>query len=488
MKRARPLPTRCQVTAGTLAASLGLLVLVSRAAALDRPVWQAPPASISGTVTSIEREPLGGARVNIVRVDSRAAWRNTDPPSHPDCGKSATCDADGSFAIEGLDPAARFTVLVEAARYKPRHFLIDPRWRGPVDLKLRGPGYVRDDRYPWATGTLLTSAGGPAAMAVVAIVRGGAGLRGNWSDPGPDPQGATLTDTSGRFRIESDVPFVGQNPVVSVAVYADGTVAHQRFDLPSGKDKPLQLSDGSGVTGRVLRGAVPAPDILVAAVEVASVTSELSTFQETMCDRAGRFVFRQLRPNTDYFIFTPMAPLASAKLATVGREARTGKIGEMTEVGELSLHSAHRVSGTLSITSEPSNRPRMRALLGRWTLPDTQEVVVDEGGGFSFEGVPAESMALAFYQEGSKAVDGYRLSTQNVSLDYLSLVELHGRVDEDLALRLMLEPGAVPAQRSNLARLNPLNPQMRSGPQGPRRVVRKELEPLRGAPALQIRP
>jgi hypothetical protein len=222
---------------------------------------------------------------------------------------------------------------------------------------------------------------------------------------------------------------------------------------------------------------------LVAAVELPQIPDELAVAEETFTDSEGRFVLCRARANADYFVFTPMAPLAAANLSAVGREVRTGNPGSAVELGEISMHPAHRVHGVLSFKGAPSKRPQVRAVLGRWTMPDAQEVIVSETGEFTFQGVPSEPIALTFHENGRTMIEGYRLATQNVSLDYLSLQELHGRVDDDLDLTVLLEPGTVPAQRGSMGRVNPVNPRIRVGPSGVRRVNRKELEPLRGAPA-----
>jgi hypothetical protein len=52
---------------------------------------------------------------------------------------------------------------------------------------------------------------------------------------------------------------------------------------------------------------------------------------------------------------------------------------------------------------------------------------------------------LSFHTTGLNRVHGYRLSSQNLSLDEGRLTALCGRVDEDVELSVLFEPGASPA-------------------------------------------
>ena len=124
------------------------------------------------------------------------------------------------------------------------------------------------------------------------------------------------------------------------------------------------------------------------------------------------------------------------------------EIGQTLQVGELNLHPGHRVHGRVFFSD--AHRPDgVLAVLERSGGEDVQERPLDADGAFAFEGVPSESVVLWFRTAEANLVPGYRLSPQSYSLDYLMRAALCGRVDDDLQLAVLFEPGAAAAYVSS---------------------------------------
>ena len=127
-------------------------------------------------------------------------------------------------------------------------------------------------------------------------------------------------------------------------------------------------------------------------------------------------------------------------LAAIVREIRSPEGGQTLEIGEVNLHPAHRVSGQIILSDQDSPPGDTYVVLERLGVGDIQETRVDGQGRFSFDAVPSEIVVLSFHSANQKLVQGYRLSSGNLSFD--QQCTLRGHVDEDRRLNVLFEPGS----------------------------------------------
>ena len=83
-------------------------------------------ANLLGVVQTANGQPLPGALVSIYSAGVRVGTSPYCPTCYADCGKRATSDNMGAFAIERLDPTLVFRVLVIAKGYEPQFIKADP--------------------------------------------------------------------------------------------------------------------------------------------------------------------------------------------------------------------------------------------------------------------------------------------------------------------------------------------------------------------------
>jgi hypothetical protein len=99
-------------------------------------------------------------------------------------------------------------------------------------------------------------------------------------------------------------------------------------------------------------------------------------------------------------------------------------------------------------------------------------------GGFGFGGVPSESVVLSFKVPRVGAIPGYQISRQCYSLDYYWRSALCGRVDDDVEIAVLFEPG----ETSEYARGKMRQTRHINGDPLSLQQHRIESEPLRGVP------
>ncbi len=228
---------------------------------------------------------------------------------------------------------------------------------------------------------------------------------------------------------------------IAVRVNAPGTVATMVYPLLPAVENVVQLSAGARVNGRVLRQAKGIGGIQVVLVSVPPDPLEKYA-AETNDD--GRFTIDHVHPVRDHQLFVPMDSVADDNLAAIVQSFRTGYEGQLTEVAELNLHPAGTVRGKV-VMSKGENPHGLSAVIGRIAVSggDSQSTPIGKDGTFVFYGVPKESVML-WVTEGGTASLAYRPSSKNHSLDPVQRDHLCGRVDEDLALTVLLDTITAP--------------------------------------------
>ncbi len=390
-------------------------------------------ADLTGQVLAKDGDSLPvAATVFIATAGPKVGTSPFCPSCYADCQKSAKTDAAGNFEIKSLDPQLRFQVLAVAKGFKPKYAdHVDPE-KGPITVKLEP---VEMDAAPPGNclhGRIVDAKGKPVAGAVIEAhgirTRNGGGRWG--SLPGVDP--LAVADDNGEFLITSQKPFDQMDVKVSARGFANRTFT----ELASGSEShELKLTEGASVRGRVMFNGRPLTNILVGMVSVNRDMEHFTGNFNVGTDSDGRFLFVNLPPDVDYFIYGAMDSLKSNGAIPI-QIIRSDKDGELTDIGNLVVGPAHRLAGRVELADGATIPPKTRLLVSREDAWDSRQINLPPDGRFDIAGVPLESFSL------SVRLKGYRVSAKNASLDTLNPFQLVGRVDGDITnLVLLLEKG-----------------------------------------------
>ena len=420
-------------TSAQARAGLSLLLMASIALLLSSPTRADtnPPGSLLGSVVGPDGKPAAGVLVAIAGAAPRAGRTSATPWCYPDVGRHTLTDSRGQFAFYDVDAVWLYEVFVEAKGFRPQSVRINPRNELPTLVRL----FADDDPSCRVVGVILRPGGQPAAGRVVTVER--FALEGAQVGDYPMDR-AARTDAEGRFTIRCQQSLAD----VTVGVGDVGTTRRVQFRLtPGAKENKLQLVEGAIVTGRVLHRARRIEGVQVGLAGFSRQGRDFFESHQATTDRKGRFVIEGVHPGADFHLFTRMGSPEGQPLAAIPREIESPADRQMLDVGELNLHPAHHLTGRV-ICSDGKPAPEdLIVTLERTRGDDVQECAVDAHGRFSFDCVPSESVVLSFHTPGEHAVHGYRLSGQSFSLDYMVRATLCGRVDEDLEIVVLFEPG-----------------------------------------------
>ena len=410
-----------------LSQGLGLLLVtiayVGFSAEVSRP-------DLAGAVKSSNGDALRNATVFIYTAGPREGVGILCPSCYADCRKRATTDQQGKFAIEDLDPALLFRILVVAPGYRPEFVSkVDPA-SGALDVKLQevSGGDTPDKQL---RGRVLDSKDKPISGAVISI-------RGVTTDERTSFGGNTnvdpvaVTDNHGNFVIRSTRPFDAAGIDVEAASFAKRVF--QRL-ATGGKVHELKLTEGTSIKGRLLKDGKPVGGVQMG-VAGSDRSSEIFVGDYVVgTDKDGRFLFVNLPPQTGMYAYGIKKTLGS-KGALPARSVTSGDDGSELDLGDLNLEPGYTVAGEVRLTDGASIPEKTRVLLSSEKAWDSLQSEVDVQGRFHFEGVPAESVNLSI------RVKGYRLSARNRSLDLMNPFHLEGRVTTNITgLVVELEPG-----------------------------------------------
>ncbi|MGA9779713.1 MAG: M56 family metallopeptidase [Verrucomicrobiia bacterium] len=356
------------------------------------------------------------------------------PSCYADCAKHSRTDAQGNFKIESLNPQLTFQILAVAKGYQPKSISkVDPA-KGPVKIELEPLSSADATPHRSLRGRVVDMKGDPVAGAVVEMVGtetkdGG----GSWGAlPGIDP--LAVTDDNGEFLITSKKPFEMMDVNISARTFADKNFSK----LPSSKENALVMTEGATIKGRVLRDGSPLKGVSVGISGVERQAGVYIGHFEVGTDADGRFVFINIPPDVDFWIYTAMSSMKKFGAAPI-QEIHSGKDRETTDVGDLVAAPAHRLAGRVVLAAGAPLPPEVRLLISRQDAWDSMQITLDADGNFDTTGVPPELISL------SARVKGYHVSARNLSVDQLNPFQLIGRVDHDITnLVFVLEKGPEP--------------------------------------------
>lgn len=336
-------------------------------------IGRMPAAEVSGTIRDETGAPVAGATVRIYTAGLRAGDSPMCPSCWADCGKSATTDAGGGFAIKDVSDQLVFRLLVLAKNHAPAFVTkVDPR-AGPA----AGTVASRDlSKYPanqLITGQVVSADGKPVIGATVDPEFGG---------PGVDP--LAITDESGRFALSSQTPIRDE----LLTIHAEG-LAPARYGPVSGGAAPItvRLSDGVVVSGRVVQDGKPVPHVEVGLAQTNRNIDHWLGAESATTDANGFFHFDHAPANDTFVVYGAMDSLASLGAVPI-QKVSTGKDGSSVALGDLAVVPAGTIRGRFREENGKPFAPGARACVSRSEAWDLTIVDVAPDGSFTARGVP----------------------------------------------------------------------------------------------------
>lgn len=340
-------------------------------------------------------------------------------------------DAEGKFVLEGLDPELFFRLLVYEQGYVPTYTdgAVDPL-AGAVTVQLARHDLGEREPDLVLRGTVVDAHGDPVPRAVLSPRGRKLGKMTQWGGmDGIDE--LALCDERGEFELGVSAP----KEELMLEVSARGFASRMFPWLAAGPEPhALALGRGVTVTGLVKKGAEPLAGVELGIAQVDRGGEHFLGDRTIGTGADGRFTFVNVAPKDAWTLYGCMGSLKKHGALSV-RPIQTGADETTLDVGTLVVEPGFRLAGRLELSDGTALPPDHRVLLGREEAWDSQTALVGADGRFAFEGLPRELCTL------TTRLHGYVISPRNASYDFLNDAGLIGRVEADVELVLLLEPG-----------------------------------------------
>jgi protocatechuate 3,4-dioxygenase beta subunit len=402
------------------------------------------PAIIStlrGRVLNTNGEPIANA---IVTLKKALAGRGTVyVDSGPDCDREEVTKADGSFKFDGL-LHTNFEGVVNAPGYVLSFFRAGTAGK-PLEIHMR-PTPTGDELLQTVRGRVVDSRGEPVKGAKIQVHM--VHTQRDWHSGG----GLAYTDQEGEFVFRAGENLIG----CDFTIEASGHVPRSFNEVPPGPNtNEYRLSNGTILTGRLVKDGKPVPDAGIGIYGVKG--GGFINHDSVVTDMSGRFTFSGLAPHKEFYLFGIMQSLR--ELGALPRQRiKTGDDGTLIELGDLNLIIGYTIAGrvqmvggkptpvgafTLARTelTPPADRAPTkeeesnRSFYGLEDSFDNWRADPGKDGKFEFVGVPGETVSIFLML---KPFD--TLSPRNISSDGKGFRLLGMVVSNKTDLVIELEP------------------------------------------------
>jgi hypothetical protein len=246
----------------------------------------------------------------------------------------------------------------------------------------------------------------------------------------------TITDRQGEFRLKSTERITG----LPVVVGARGNVP-LKVTLPAGAEQIVRLSRGVTMRGRLAGERQPCGGVIMAAQNDYENHAFAPGLWETVTDAEGRFTFAHLPTEMKIRFFGRIC--STGRCGAISPREVTTTTAETLDLGDIAVAPGHRLKGRVVFSDGRPLPAGLRAQMYRSRLVDVAMTPVLDDGTFEFHSLPDEVLKLAIdappAKKGAPAAVDFHLSKKNRSLRHF--FELMGRVDADLEITVLLEPG-----------------------------------------------
>ncbi len=400
------------------------------AAALAVTVAATEPVDLSGRAANPDGSPITNATILVYSAAPQQGTSSLCPYRYADCTKQGVTTPDGKFEIKSLDPALIFRLLVLAPEHESKFIdKVNPAG-GIVEVALK-PLDAEATPPDLRIAGLVISEDGQAVVGATIQIQGASLGNGSqsWGQNSRFADQTAVSDTRGRFliRCKSKIELI-------YAMAFARNAAPRPVQLRPGYDCLILMQEGVLVKGRVLAAGRPVAGAVVGVSPAAQTLGEVFSSDRIATDSEGRFSLLNLPPEKNLILSGTMDSL-QGKGALPSRQFMSGNNKTTTDLGDLALQPGYLVAGQIQLADGKPVPERTRLLLAREGVSDHSEVVLDAGGHFEFQTVPAGTVSL------SVRLHGYKFSQRNPSLDWANGFIL-GKVDRDITnLTLVLEPG-----------------------------------------------
>jgi hypothetical protein len=289
---------------------------------------------------------------------------------------------------------------------------VDPS-TGPAPVAVLARRAPVDDPARVFRGRVVDPFGRPLRLAVIEPFA----LEFDWGGRGPvstygtidglEPM--TISNANGEFELAYKEKAIG----MLAWVEARG-MAPKLVKLSTGADRAsITVSDGAVIRGRLMNRGKPVPNAEVGLIPRTrwGGGNHLQLMGEpydeirigTQAD--GTFVITGVPAGVDWYLYGKMESIASVG-ATAPMECRSGKNGEESNLGDITIQTGHRVRGKVTLSDGAPIARGMRVSISAEKAFDTETVQIAPDGRFEFIGVPSGKYeifaSVRGYQEAKK--------------------------------------------------------------------------------------
>ena len=365
---------------------------------------QSGPA-LAGTVAEKGGLPVAGARVQIATAAPRFGAGLFCPSCYRDCAKWTNTDKDGKFALNGLDPSLKFTLLVVKPGMKALQTkLIDPL-RGPIDLNMQ-PVEAGLDQDRLLRLQIVDASGKPIAGALVDIYGAKTNKQAWYGEvKGVDP---TVSDSEGNAQLVLPPDF----QTVDLDIAAHGTAGALLMGQSPGRSSHRVIVPvGTRVEARLIHKGKPVSGARIAVVQMNRFAGHhFVKAVGAVSDDVGKVVFEHLPAAEEYAIYS-LTEGEPQPLVLKTRRFTANENGQSRNLGNLEMIAPQRLAGRLELPAGQTLPPNTKVAFDREPAWDLSSTPVKADGTFVMEGLPPETYSIRLVAKGYE-IDGSGLPYQ----------------------------------------------------------------------------
>lgn len=388
------------------------------------------PAALEGVVRSFDGQPLAGVHVLITGLRQPNTAATDQGAVDPTDGETATTDAGGRFAFVGATDQFNYELTAIADGYAPYTYLGADPTRGAVELRLK-PAVPIPAGAAFVQVRLQDEAGNPVAGARIEPEGVSSGRGTSWGGTQGFPS-MVVSNARGEFSLHRAEPFER----LQLSILSKG-FAPEKIWLPASNAlQSVTMGVGGFITGRIVKDGQPVRRVNIGVSGTDRNSMVYAGHYETVADEDGRFIFRQLPPNTSWQLYGLIHSL-KAHGAVSPRAVTTAGHGSTNDVGDLVVTAGLKVSGRLvptpgnTLPAEP-----LSIVFSYDTAWDHPSTLTRPDGSFELEGIHPGAVDVSLNARH------WRISHRNRSVDHYNAWRLVGLLPTaSTSLWIEIEPG-----------------------------------------------